>query len=560
MMRNVMVRLFGRRCQSPIRREEALRFQPMVEGLQARLAPAITASFSAAAGLLTVVGDSQDNTIAIGSDAEGNIMVNNGDISIAGDVATVENTTFIRALGLSGDDTITLDETNNPLPDSQIIGGSGDDTLTGGSGADELIGQSGEDILQGMAGDDSLIGGAADDTLEGGAGIDSLFGQAGDDTLLGNAGDDVIVGLSGDDLIVWNNGDGSDQIDGGAGTDTVEVNGSDTQGDEFTIAPDGDRVAFARENLVPFTLDIGSSEVLDVNGLGGDDTITGSEGLAGLIELDLDGGAGNDTIAGGDGDDLITGGEGDDTLTGNLGDDEVTGDVGDDLIVWNAGDGNDVIDGGEGVDIVELNGSDEEADEFAINADGTAIAFESAVDEASVSIAGSETLDVNTQGGDDSVVVGDLTGVEDVTTIDVDAGAGDDQVDAAAQLNAEILMQVMAGLGDDLVSGSAGDDLIDGNEGDDVLVAGPGDDVVSGGIGEDVIDGDAGDDVLHGNEDGDVINGGLGEDVLFGDPGDDVLNGDEGDDILDGGDGEDVAIGGDGDDTILNVEFEMDEV
>ena len=41
-----------------------------------------------------------------------------------------------------------------------------------------------------------------------------------------------------------------------------------------------------------------------VNGLGGNDTITGSAGLDGLIQLQLSGGNGNDTIVGGDGDDL----------------------------------------------------------------------------------------------------------------------------------------------------------------------------------------------------------------------------------------------------------------
>ena len=98
----------------------------------------------------------------------------------------------------------------------------------------------------------------------------------------------------GNDRMVWNNGDGSDLMEGGEGYDAAEVNGSDTDGDVFTIAANGDRVAFDRVNLVPFSLDIGTTERLEVNGQGGDDTITGGDGLEGLIKLKLDGGAGDD--------------------------------------------------------------------------------------------------------------------------------------------------------------------------------------------------------------------------------------------------------------------------
>ena len=59
---------------------------------------------------------------------------------------------------------------------------------------------------------------------------------------------------------------------------------------------------------MPFSLDIGTTEKLEVNGQGGDDTITGAAGLAGLIKLRLDGGEGDDSITGGDGDDALYGG------------------------------------------------------------------------------------------------------------------------------------------------------------------------------------------------------------------------------------------------------------
>ncbi len=47
-----------------------------------------------------------------------------------------------------------------------------------------------------------------------------------------------------------------------------------------------------------------------MQGLAGDDTITGSNGLAGLTTLTLDGGSGDDVLRGGDGDDVLIGGPG----------------------------------------------------------------------------------------------------------------------------------------------------------------------------------------------------------------------------------------------------------
>ncbi len=63
-------------------------------------------------------------------------------------------------------------------------------------------------------------------------------------------------------------------MNGDDGRDDVEVNGAPTAGDVFTVQPNGARIKFDRTNLVPFSLDIGSSETMHANGLGGDDTIT----------------------------------------------------------------------------------------------------------------------------------------------------------------------------------------------------------------------------------------------------------------------------------------------
>src|SRR5881392_1611063 len=102
-------------------------------------------------------------------------------------------------------------------------------------------------------------------------------------------------GGAGDDTLVWNNGDGTDVMNGDAGRDDVEVNGA-SAGDVFTVQPNGARIKFNRPNLVPFSLDIGSSETMHANGLGGDDSI--SVGDVGAFEVTGAGGSGNDTLTG----------------------------------------------------------------------------------------------------------------------------------------------------------------------------------------------------------------------------------------------------------------------
>src|SRR5947207_2273269 len=100
--------------------------------------------------------------------------------------------------------------------------------------------------------------------------------------------------------------------------------------------------------------------------LGGDDSISASDGVGARTLLSVDGGAGSDTVNGSDGPDLISGGEGNDVLSGGAGDDRIVGDrgndtmnggTGDDTLVWNNGDATDVINGDTGRDDVEVNGA-----------------------------------------------------------------------------------------------------------------------------------------------------------------------------------------------------------
>jgi Ca2+-binding RTX toxin-like protein len=173
-----------------------------------------------------------------------------------------------------------------------VNGGGGDDTMGAGGGLNGKIVLS----LNGGAGTDGITGGDGSDLITGGDGNDTLNGGDGDDRIVGDRGDDTMVGQNGDDTMVWNNGDNNDKMDGEGGADATEVNGAVAAGDAFVVAPNGQRVKFDRTNLVPFTLDIGSTESLGLSTLGGDDTITAQPGAGSLIGIGADGGSGNDRI------------------------------------------------------------------------------------------------------------------------------------------------------------------------------------------------------------------------------------------------------------------------
>ena len=105
-------------------------------------------------------------------------------------------------------------------------------------------------------------------------------------------------GNAGDDTLVWNNGDGNDQMNGGDGLDRIE-NNLGAANDVSALSVVGGKVHYARTNA-PFTLDVATSEVFELNTFGGDDTLTTGPGLGALIAVVADAGSGNDTFTGGD--------------------------------------------------------------------------------------------------------------------------------------------------------------------------------------------------------------------------------------------------------------------
>jgi Ca2+-binding RTX toxin-like protein len=102
---------------------------------------------------------------------------------------------------------------------ANVVGGSGNDTLTGDAWQNVLDGGAGNDSLGGKAGYDTLNGGTGNDSMIGGTGVDTLNGGEGSDSIAGNEDGDTAYGNQGDDTI--DGGKGLDFLYGGVGNDTM---------------------------------------------------------------------------------------------------------------------------------------------------------------------------------------------------------------------------------------------------------------------------------------------------------------------------------------------------
>ncbi len=306
-------------------------------------------------------------------------------------------------------------------------------------------------------------------TLNGGPGNDRITGGRYAETFAGGPGDDWLLGKDGGDVFSWASPDGNDRFDGQGGFDVLLVAGSNSD-DVFDITPVVGRVRVARS---VDTLDVGTTEVVSVNGGGGDDHLTGVAGLAALVTLDLAGGTGVDTITGGDGADVLSGGPGNDLLHGG---------VGNDFILWKAGDGSDTADGDAGSDTFAAGGS-AGVDTFTIAPNGARFGLGGPT-AAMNDVGSTERLEVDGLGGNDVVTGSNGMGTTGLTAIEIDGGPGNDNLSGGD-------------LGE-TIRGGDGNDTVDPNRGNDKVFLGNGSDTVQWdpGDGSDEVEGDAGTDRL----------------------------------------------------------------
>jgi hypothetical protein len=215
-------------------------------------------------------------------------------------------------------------------------------------------------------------------------------------------------------------------FDGGDGDDTAKCNGTDGP-DQISIAPNGGQVATFSPGGAVFNS--AAVESLVVSGLDGDDLIAGSNGIATLTKLTIDGGAGADDLRGGDGDDILLGRSGDDSVDGNRGTDQALLGTGDDRFQWDPGDGSDTVEGQGGKDQLDFNGSNA-GEEIALASDGSRVRLTRNVGAIVMDLNSIDTVNVRALGSSDLVTVGDLSGTS-TKTVNVDLSAVDGTGDGA---------------------------------------------------------------------------------------------------------------------------------
>ncbi|GKQ54703.1 calcium-binding protein [Bradyrhizobium sp. Ce-3] len=519
-----------------------------------------------AADAVTIVGTGNADQITValvGSD----VVVSglSADVTIVGQEAANDSLT-INALG--GDDTINA----SALPAGQLAltidAGDGNDTIIGSQGADVILAGDGNDTVTGGRGDDTALLGAGDDTYiwNPGDGSDVVEGQAGTDTLVFNGANiaetfdisangsrvrltrDVanitmdlngiekidIHALGGADTITVNDLSGTDvqqvlidlSVTGGnpdGALDTVIANGT-AGADTITVTGSGRDIlvnGLAAEIVVHGQ---DATDVLQINGLGGDDHIDASGVAAGLIALAINGGAGDDVIIGSGGNDIVTGGQGSDVaLLGG----------GDDTYIWNPGDGSDTVEGQAGTDTLQFNGANI-AENIDISANGTRVRLTRDVANITMDLNGIEKIAFFARGGADHVTVNDLTGTDvKQVLIDLSATPGSGTGDGAADT---VTVEGTGGVDQIIVSQNGGTILVDGLPAEVAILGqeaandsltingfGGADIIDASGLGAATIkltiDGGAGNDVITGSAGNDQIILGAGDDTYVFKPG-----------------------------------------
>jgi Ca2+-binding RTX toxin-like protein len=395
--------------------------------------------------------------------------------------------------GAAGNDILSggtgVDTLNGGADDDTLNGGLGNDVLNGGAGVDtasyagetadmfvslvngtarrgtagapvedtlnsieNVVGGSGNDTITANGGTQTLDGGAGNDTLNGGAGADVLLGGGGNDNLTGGTGNDVMSGGSGNDTFAYTIGDGTDTVDGGAAdVDRLNILGTNVA-NTLDVLWDGSSITSFEGGTVT------GVEQVAVDLLGGTDTLSYAGSTSSVtVNLAAPSASGFVTIAGIEN---VTGGNAGDFLTGN-------GQVN----VLNGGAGNDTLDGGAANDTL-IGGA---GDDTYIANNGDTI-----------------TEGAGAGSGIDSVFTASATftlanNVENLTF----TGAGNFTGNGNGGDNV-----ITGGAGNNTLNGNGGNDTLNGMGGNDTMNGGAGNDILNGGAGNDTMNGGTGNDTF----------------------------------------------------------------
>jgi len=358
---------------------------------------------------------------------------------------------------------------------------------------------------------------------------DTLAGTAGNNLLQGGQGNDIFYATAGQDTIYG----GAVAADAGL-LDTLRFDRINTVGVNVIIAAGGTGTAtWAGGNTTAFA----GIEQLALSAQA--DTYTNNSAI-GLV---VDGLAGDDTLTGGSGADSLTGGAGLDSLSGGAGDDLLIGGAGADELIGGAG--TDLADYAASAGLtIDMNNTLSSASR------GTGDAAGDVIDSTVEAVRGSAT-GANTFFGRDSATVAEkmtggagddlfwgslgadtLEGAAGVDTVDYSLSAAavtvnlNTGVNTGGQAEGDVLTAIErvigSAAGDSMTAGTAAA-TFEGGAGNDTLLGGAGNDTLIGGSGNDSLVGGAGNDTLNlrldnattGSLGGDYAEGGAGDDTII---------------------------------------------
>src|SRR5262249_31930031 len=190
-------------------------------------------------------------------------------------------------------------------------------------------------------------------------------------------------------------------------------------------------ILFAENALLSGPSSVGST----FTGTGADETITPglvspTVAVSGTLAPPSDA---DDVVDAGGGADTIDSSGGADTVRGGTGNDVAFLGAGNDVFIWNPGDGSDTVEGGADADRLAFFGNSVN-ENFDVAANGGRVRFFRDVGNVTMDLDDVETITLRPLGGADNVTVNDLSGT-DVTRVAIDlegafgSGAADGQAD-----------------------------------------------------------------------------------------------------------------------------------
>lgn len=325
-------------------------------------------------------------------------------------------------------------------------------------------------------------------------GVQNVLGGSGDDTLTGNAQNNVVAGGegsdtlrtgAGDDVLVIDSYDRSENIDGGEGFD-IAVAISGPRGISLNLSKANIEVAIGGDGNDTF--EATRQNPVAIFGEKGNDSILGGSG-----DDNLNGGEGNDYINGGNGDDAIAGGTGNNFLIGGKGTDS--------FIIHSNPKATDTVKDYElGKEILSFSGnfSFQHFDELTLSQQERNVLV-TLPDQQKLVLENITAASLDAK----SFVLNGKTMVERSNigiTLEGDTYIGRKNETNIIRGRGKKDEIFRGGDRADRIYCDDGDDQAYGLKGDDILHGGKGNDTLQGGEGNDVLSGEEGHNVLHGGE------------------------------------------------------------